>query len=249
MNVSTMAKTGYVGFARGVGQVSARAGLLDWLDARRETSRLAHWARSLFAIHDLDGLIALDVPWWSYAAIAEVERTLAAKPGARVFEYGSGASTIWLARRAGSVTSVEHHAGWHARLAGRIAAIPGLAPVELRLVQADPAGLADPRYFSSKAGEAGQSFAAYARAIEADDSASYDLIVIDGRARAACLAHAIGRLAPGGLIVFDNSGRARYRAAIAKSGLRARCLRGLTPALPYPEETALLDNGGGVAMR
>lgn len=241
MSVPGIAKTGYVGLARGLERVSARVGLLGWLDRRRESSRLAHWARSLFAIHDLDGLVALDVPWWSYAAIAEVERALAARPGARVFEYGSGASTIWLARRAGTVTSVEHHAGWHARVARKIAAMPGLAPVDLRLVPPDPAGAADPRYRSDKAGEAGQGFAAYARAIETGDNAPYDLIVIDGRARAACLAHARDRLAPGGMIVFDNSGRTRYRAAIAGAGLRARRLRGLTPALPYPDETTLLD--------
>ena len=67
------------------------------------------------------------------------------------------------------------------------------------------------------------------------------MIVIDGRAREACLSAALSALAPGGIIVYDNAGRARYRPGISASGLAVRDLRGLTPALPYPEHTALLQ--------
>ena len=42
------------------------------------------------------------------------------------------------------------------------------------------------------------------------------------------------------MIVFDNSHRARYRGAIADCGLEAERFRGLTPALPYADETTLL---------
>jgi hypothetical protein len=42
------------------------------------------------------------------------------------------------------------------------------------------------------------------------------------------------------LIVFDNSRRRRYRAAITGSGLEERVLRGLVPTLPYPDQTSLL---------
>ena len=34
--------------------------------------------------------------------------------------------------------------------------------------------------------------------------------------------------------------RQRYRVAIAGSGLRERVFRGLTPTLPYPEQTSVL---------
>ena len=70
--------------------------------------------------------------------------------------------------------------------------------------------------------------------------AAIDVIVIDGRAREACLAVAAPRLKLDGLIVFDNSHRARYERAISASGLRERRLPGLTPTLPYPDRTSLL---------
>lgn len=240
MTAEVRLKAGYVALAHGAGRVSAGIGLAGWLDRRRSRSVTAHWLRSLTEIHDLEGMISLDVPWWTYRAIAEVDAFLAARAGARVFEYGSGASTVWLARRAGAVDSVEHHPGWHARMQAALAKTEGLAPVDLRLVKADAAPNPDPLYRSGKAGAAGTSFAAYARSVARAPQPLYDLIVIDGRARAACLRHATGRLAEGGLIVFDNSARARYRAAIAASGLEAVRLPGRAPALPYPDETTLL---------
>lgn len=233
-------KSGYITTMRGVNALSGSIGLNRWLDARRDGSRLAHWARSLGAIYDLDALVALDVPWWTYNAIDVVSEFLEARPGARVFEYGSGASTIWLARRAGRVTSVEHHADWHASMRDVLAVRDDICPVDLRLVAPDAAPADDPLYISEKAREKGQSFAGYASAIGAESDALYDLIVIDGRARNACLAHAADHLAPDGMIVFDNTGRSRYMRAIEASGLSAQHLRGLTPALPYPDKTTLL---------
>jgi len=240
------AKGAYVALARGAGRAAGAVGLIAWLDARAGTSRRAHWARSLFAIHDAGAMAALDVPWWTYAAIDAVAAHLAARPQARVFEWGAGASTVWLARRAAHVTSVEHVPAWHARVAGLLAATGTAARVALRCVPPDAVPLADPATRSGKPGAAGQGFAAYASAIEAAPGA-FDLIVVDGRARAACLGLAVGRLAPGGMIVVDNSARARYRAALRaaeRAGLRAERLRGLTPALPYPEETTLLRAPG-----
>ncbi len=233
-------KNGYISTMRGLHALSRGTGLTRFLDARRDHSRVAHWARSLGAIHDLEGLVELDVPWWTYRAIDAVAEFLVARPGARVFEYGSGASTIWLARRAEQVTSVEHHIDWHTRMATELAARNDLCPVDLRLVPPDTTPATDRLYLSDKAGEKGQSFATYACAIEGAPGAPYDLIVIDGRARNACLAHAVAHLAPGGMIVFDNSARARYAHAIKNSDFTAQPLRGLTPALPYPDQTTLL---------
>src|SRR3546814_16419215 len=60
-------------------------------------------------------MIALGLPWWNVAATREVAEFLRARPKARVFEYGAGASTIWLARHAAGVWSVERHSEWHQR--------------------------------------------------------------------------------------------------------------------------------------
>lgn len=64
--------------------------------------------RSLFTIYDVDDLIWLDLPWRTFHSIGFIERFLAKKTNASGFEFGSGASTIWLGRRAEMVVSVEH---------------------------------------------------------------------------------------------------------------------------------------------
>ena len=69
----------------------------------------------------------------------------------------------------------------------------------------------------------------------------FDLIVVAGRAREACLREAGEHLVPGGLIVFDNVDRQRYLDAMAAAtDLAVTITRGLTPCLPYPTRTALL---------
>ncbi len=224
-----------------LGKLLATLGAITYLDRLSERYRLAHWLRSLFCIHDFEALVALDVPWWSYGAIREVDRILMAKADARVFEFGSGASTIWLARRAGSVTSVEHHAGWYQKVQDYINNTPDLCSVELRLIEPDRTKASQKLYTSAKSSERGQSFEAYANAIEMTNTEKFDVIVIDGRARAACLFHAKRMLAEDGAIVFDNSGRGRYRRPIKESGLCVRQYRGLTPSLPYMDQTTLLS--------
>lgn len=228
----------YVRGAHGVRTLLGAVGLLDVLERRSGRSRVATWLRSLVAIHDLDEMVRLDVPWWTFDSRDRVADFLSGRPGARVFEWGSGASTLWLAARAGSVHSVEHDAGWAASLAPRLP-----AHVDLRVVS--PAPTPTPVIGSAKPGHAGLDFSTYVAAIDAVDGL-FDMVVIDGRAREACLERAVARLAPGGLIVFDNVDRQRYRRAIGALGERVEVTttRGLTPALPYPTRTALLTLPG-----
>ncbi|GAA5123358.1 hypothetical protein GCM10023339_43090 [Alloalcanivorax gelatiniphagus] len=237
----------YIRGVRAVGAPLRAAGLLGRLERRAPRSRPAAWAASLFAIHDVDGLQRLDVPWWTFDSAERVATWLGEHPGARVFEWGSGASTLWLAARAGEVHSVEHHAGWAEVLAPRLP-----ANVVLRVVE--PVATPAPVVPSAKPGHGGLDFADYVAAID-DVPGTFDVVVIDGRAREACLERAVDRLASGGLIVFDNVDRQRYVDAIDRSlevagtGGRDRLAmtmtRGLTPALPYPTRTALISSVPG----
>lgn len=234
-DVAMIAKRGYVKSMRVVRGVVQPHGTEAQVISARD-NRYRHWLQSLLAIHDIDALIRLDVPWWTYDAISLVEDYLKCRPGARVFEYGSGASTVWLAKRAGSVISVDHDAGWIDFSRPRLAEL-GNATVEL--VEADAKPDADPHYHSGKSGSRGASFRTYVNSIDRWPG-YFDLIVIDGRARAACLDKAVDRLADDGMIVFDNSHRARYRKAIKACGLEAVVTRGLVPSLPVPDQTTLL---------
>lgn len=224
----------YGGTARRIGRALARRGLLAPTPPPRER-RWAHWAQSLVRVHDPLAVAELDVPWWTYRAIDAVDTWLADRPHPiRVFEYGSGASTLWLAKRADEVHTVEHHRAFAETVAPTFAAAGN---IDLRVVE--PAVASDPVVPSAKEGHGGLDFARYVAAIDDLDGA-FDLIVIDGRAREACLRRAVHRLAPDGLIVFDNTRRRRYRAAIAAAAVTERRYAGLTPTLPYPEQTSLL---------
>jgi hypothetical protein len=231
-------KSLYIRTVRAIGGLLRAVGLLAALERRSPRSRLATWLVSLFAIHDVDGLGRLDLPWWTFDSADQVAAHLREHPEARVFEWGSGASTLWLAARAGSVHSVEHHAGWAAQLSARL-------PENVTLRVVEPEVSATPSVPSAKTGHAGLDFAAYVAAID-DLAGTFDVVVIDGRAREACLARAVERLAPEGVIVFDNVDRRRYVEAIdtVSDRLVMTMTRGLTPALPYPTRTALLRPTG-----
>jgi len=229
-------KSGYVAAIRTLRKALAAVGLLALLDRWAARSRTGLWVRSLFSIYDLEDLLPYDVPWWTFKASDEVAAFLASRPDARVFEWGSGASTAWLSRRAGTVTSVEHDAAW-ARIVRPV--LPDNAAVQV--VEPVPASGSPGEERSLKPGFEELDFAAYVDAVDATDGC-YDLVVVDGRARGACFHRAITRLTPGGVLVFDNVDRERYREAIAASPVPVDVAwtRGLTPALPYPTRTALV---------
>jgi hypothetical protein len=211
-------------------------GLLGLLDRWAARSRAGLWLRSLLSIYDLEDLLRYDVPWWTFEASDRIADFLSARPQARVFEWGSGASTVWLSRRAGTVTSIEHDAAW-ADIVEPV--LPANAVVHV--VSPVPAVGAPGEQLSDKVGFEGLDFGDYVAAVD-DLDGTFDLVVVDGRARNACFHRAVSRLAPGGVLVFDNVDRQRYREAIASSpvAVDVEWTRGLTPALPYPTRTALV---------
>ena len=199
------AKHVYVAVARGIGRGLARLGLVG-SEAPPRGRRKRHWLYSLTRVHDTSALVDLDVPWWTYRAVDEIEVWLSARRRpARVFEYGAGASTVWLARRSGEVVSIEHDPGFAVAMEALLSTVPN-ATLWLR----PPSPSAHPVVPSAKEGYAGLDFASYVAAID-EISGDFDLVVIDGRAREACLQRALRRLADGGIVVFDNSRRRRYR--------------------------------------
>lgn len=234
--MSWAAKKAYARTAKGTGQLLTRVGVLPGVPPDRDR-RIKHWVTSLTRVHDSLAIAELGVPWWTYRAIDIVDAWLVNRPKpVRVFEYGSGASTLWLADRADEVISIEHHAGFATVMEPALSA---RTEVTFRLIE--PRRSSSPSIGSAKPGHHGLDFADYVRSIDAEPG-SFDLIVIDGRAREACLTIASPRLSPGGLIVFDNSHRTRYQQAIRASSMHERRLPGLTPTLPYPDQTSLLTH-------
>jgi hypothetical protein len=231
----------YASGAQAAGRTLERVHLLPTAPPARE-HRLRHWAFSLTRAHDSIGISALDVPWWTYRAIEAVEAWLVARPArspVRAFEWGSGASTLWLARRVDEVHSVEHHRGFGEMIRTHLGDHRGAT---LDIVE--PIASSAPRIGSAKEGHGELDFEAYVRHID-EVGGTFSLIVVDGRARQACLERALDHLDQDGLIVFDNTLRRRYRRAIAVAPVAERRFFGLTPTLPYPDQTSLLTRRCG----
>lgn len=151
-------------------------------------------------------------PWLPYGAICMLWNELDA--GDRVFEWGCGGSTIWLAGLGCRVYSVEHDPSWTGTVREALAELGLAGRVELRTYEAREAGGARDPYRSDKEAYRGLSFREYVRAIEAFPDHHFDLVVVDGRARSACLEAAVSKVAPAGLLLLDDSDRDRYREAV-----------------------------------
>lgn len=227
-------RNGYVSAVRAARRGAEVSGLMRRMTASRSPA-IRH-LRSLFAIHDVADLAALDLAWWSYPAMRKVERFLANRPDARVFEFGAGASTLWLSRRAAEVHSVEHDAGFAAHVRELVDTVDNVTLYAVPPGQATPGTVVR----SGRRGHEDQDFGAYVGTID-EVGGQFDLIVVDGRARVDSFRRALAHLRPDGLIVFDNIRRKRYQPALDQPGLAVEHLRGATPALPYPTTTGLVS--------
>jgi hypothetical protein len=145
---------------------------------------LPRWIRDAPARKDP---LAHRQPWWNYKAVAFVEQRLPAD--ALVFEYGGGASTLWLRDLGATVITVEDDEDWFRGLAEL------LPDADLRFIRrstqwnATPDGPFDP----------------YSHAIDAEPDDAFDLVIVDGQARRDCVLAAAPKVKPGGMLLLDDS--------------------------------------------
>jgi hypothetical protein len=170
-------------------------------------SRLTH---SFLVTNSITDLIKLDVPLWPYNATIWVENFLLSRKGkAKVFEWGTGASTVWLAKRAEMVISVDDNR-YYADSVSKILSRRKLKNVNISVCERRD------KHEGCKATSSlgvGGCFEEYVNEIRKNDRL-YDLIIIDGRAREACIVEAVKKLTPGGIIFIDDSKRKRYKNVI-----------------------------------
>ena len=180
------------------------------------------WFRSVHeqAIVDADGQ---PLPWLVYPMI-RLLRDRCVDEDLSVFEYGAGSSTVWWAARAARVVAVEHHAEWYAQVHDRV-------PDHVRLIYAP---LDDTDTYETSISRAGGPF---------------DLVVIDGRRRSECSRHVRAELSERGVVVWDNSDRPRYAAAISEFeglGFRRLDLEGMAPRDNIAAMTSVLYRSGNI---
>jgi SAM-dependent methyltransferase len=165
-------------------------------------------------------------PWMVWGAVALLDDALT--PDSRVLELGSGDSTRWYARRAGSVLSLEDNANWATEVAADLR-VAGLLYAEIRHVPTEQLG---PILTGLPPG-------------------SFDVVIVDNDDRPTFTrndAVAIARdlVRPGGLLVLDDSDHPRWAPANEALGdWEVQRFVGMKPWPLMATETAVFRRPGG----
>ena len=126
-------------------------------------------------------------PWFVMGSITYLEDEFLEDPyhplEFKAFEWGSGGSTIWLSQRTKSVITLEHDREW----------------VEKTKAELDKYGITNVALIWR------QLDRGYVEYIDSFPDEHFDIILVDGRRRSDCLAHAVPKLRCGGALVLDNS--------------------------------------------
>lgn len=147
------------------------------------------------------------LPWMNYAIITFLEERL--KKEFKIFEYGSGYSTLFFSSLVDRVVSVEYSQDWYEKLKKQITS--------------DRIKLIYQKY---------QENGEYCRLIEREGE-TFDIVVIDGRDRVRCALNSISALSEKGVIIFDDTTRDRYQEVfdfLFKQGFKKIDFEGIQPA-------------------
>jgi predicted O-methyltransferase YrrM len=140
--------------------------------------------------------LAQNLPWWSFAAIDAADRLF---PGKRIFEWGSGGSTLRYAQKGAQLTAIEYDSVWMAAVQTALQKAGVADLVSMRYI---PFDFDQPAHFASSA---------YCQAIS---DISWDVVIIDGqdksfRERITCFRQAEPLMQPGSIILVDDFWRYR----------------------------------------
>jgi len=155
------------------------------------------------------------LPWIPYQAIRALDRLI--REDWKVLEFGSGMSTVWLARRCGFLHSIESDADWFAKVSALLARHNLTSHV---------------RYELRDAG-------AYSELSDYPDG-FFDLCIVDGAQRAQCMTRSVSKVTLGGYVYWDNSDNTDADAQGAEKALldAVRAHRGdVTHFLGFPPST------------
>lgn len=194
------------------------------------------------------------IPWITYPALRMLERVV--QPHFRVFEYGAGNSSLWWADRVAEVVSVEHDPAWAELVAARapsnLTVVPqpfGAAIDTDRRARLDAflAAHPDPPLSGDLRRDIGdglvwEPFAAYLTELTRHPAGTFDVIVVDGMARAPAAWLAARFVKPAGFVVFDNADRWQYNAgyeALLAAGFARFDFYGTRPILVDEACTAI----------
>lgn len=159
--------------------------------------------------------------WMNYNVVNFLKERLTKEMN--LFEYGSGFSTQFYARKVSDVVSIEHDKMWFSIISEHL---PRNCVIRYKT-------------YSSK-----QRGGEYSKAI-LDDDIKYSVVIIDGRDRVNCLKNSILSLKEDGVCILDDSSRENYKDAfkfMEKNGFKNITFSGL-------QSTGLKENATTVFYR
>lgn len=165
-------------------------------------------------------------------------------PGGRMLEWGAGGSTVWLAANLpeGAVlTSIEHDREWFYEVSNHLGNGGRGRRDNVRMLLREPTGP-----LGTNATAAEDDPTNLRPFIDGADGERFDVILVDGYARGACLEKARSLLNPGGVVVLHDAQREWYDTG--KALFAARGHMGSCPDYPGPE-LWWGTNSGDVAFR
>lgn len=147
----------------------------------------------------------LPIPWVDELARKELDRiTSSTTYPFDIFEWGCGGSTLWFAlRKIGYVYSIEHNQQWYEKVKEEIS---NARLTNVSLIWIPPVSEKNCMHSRSMPN---LNFDSYTHAIKMIGR-SFDLIVVDGRARVMCFSNAVSYVKDGGYIVLHDSERKMY---------------------------------------
>jgi len=188
------------------------------------TAVLAPLLTSYRTGHLRSALVSLSVtrrgeplPWYTYPSIDFLKGRDYSERS--VLEFGGGQSTLWWARRARSVVTLEGDPGWYERIRSRM---PGNVELHLVSMQDRDSNVADVR-----------------KVLGARPDAHYDVVVIDGLYRDQMIEFACSVVTPDGIIVCDNAEEFQFHQRLKDRGLRRVDFHGSAPGLVLPHTTSI----------
>ena len=133
------------------------------------------------------------------------------EPSMHALEWSTGSSSRYYLHWVGSLHSVEHEKVWAQQVAAALAA--SLPADVLSRWKLDTVANSTPYRSGMGLDETFDAFAAYVGVRL--DRESFDFVSVDGRARSACLRRVWNNnlVAPGGMLMLDNSMRPQYASA------------------------------------
>ena len=142
------------------------------------------WQKDFAIERTIDEKVCVDrdgnpLPWYTYPAIEYLSQFDYGEK--TIFEFGCGYSSLFWAERAAKVISIEDNPQWFAKWQREF------QHPKLDIRWRDEGEIYEKAIF--------------------EDGGRYDVIVVDGKRRAECAAAAVQKLAPGGMIILDDSDR------------------------------------------